>query len=88
MNKNNAKDYLPLVQALADGKQIQHSLPNSVFRDMGELRFDSPPERYRVKPEPREFWYNESYILTEKEYESEKWDKSGPFIKLIEVLDD
>ena len=26
MNKDNAKDYLPLVQALADGKQLQYLL--------------------------------------------------------------
>jgi hypothetical protein len=28
MNKDNAKDYLPIVQALADGKQIQRRMPH------------------------------------------------------------
>jgi hypothetical protein len=28
MNKDNAKDFLPIVQALADGKQIQRRMPH------------------------------------------------------------
>ncbi len=52
MNKDNAKDYLPLVQALAEGKQIQ-------IRDHGGWHDETNPnfvleiERYRIKPEPK-----------------------------------
>ncbi len=61
MNKDNAKDYLPLVQALADGKVIQVQL-NGVWKNAAEqIAFDGPPSDYRIKPEPREIWVNHYY---------------------------
>lgn len=63
MNKENAKDYLPLVQALADGKVIQYQYKradlSSDWMDLeSDVSFDQPAERYRIKPEPREIWAN------------------------------
>jgi hypothetical protein len=55
MNKENAKDYVPLVLALADGKTIQMKhLPSSWenWTDVQELGFSLTPDHYRVKPEP------------------------------------
>lgn len=59
MNANNAKDYLPLVQALADGRRIQYR-PVSVANwiDVDDLTDAHPADRYRIKPEPREIWFN------------------------------
>lgn len=55
MNKNNAAQYLPLVQALADGRVIRAR--NSGYPvEMGEVNFSLPPECYDIKPEPREWW--------------------------------
>lgn len=64
MNKYNAKDYLPLVQALADGKTIQAKYPVSMdsfdWRDCkGDIPFHGHASNYRIKPEPREIWVNE-----------------------------
>lgn len=61
MNSSNAKDYLPLVQALAEGKVIQgHMAYSGRWEDMsGDIRFDGPASDYRIKPEPREIWVNE-----------------------------
>lgn len=57
MNKENAALYLPLVQALSEGKVIQNKLSDGQWDDMGgEIIFCDPSERYRVKPEPRRFW--------------------------------
>ncbi len=61
MNKDNARDYLPLVQALADGKVIQGLYHRSNGeRDWisieGQVIFDAPASDYRIKPEPREIW--------------------------------
>ena len=54
MNAQNAKDYLPLVQAMAEGKTIQESSERSHYWSDGEdLVFDLPANRYRIKPEPR-----------------------------------
>jgi hypothetical protein len=55
MNKENAKDYLPLVQALADGKTIQFLNVNSNWNDCVRVDFNNEPRFYRIKPEPRIF---------------------------------
>ena len=56
MNKENAHLFLPLVQALAEGKTIQNISTNRAeWVDMDNLKFDGNPEDYRVKPEPREW---------------------------------
>ncbi len=56
MNKHNARDYLPLVQALAEGKTIQIKTDANVWEDREEVPFLCDPCVYRVKPEPREYW--------------------------------
>ena len=60
MNKDNAKDYLPLIQALAEGKQLQlwDGVERPVWTDCsGEISFMAESSFYRVKPkEPRECW--------------------------------
>lgn len=58
MTKENAKDYLPLVQALAEGKTIQNVDLKGSWRDLNDPAFADPPDRYRVKPEPLEVWLN------------------------------
>jgi hypothetical protein len=60
MTKDNAKDFLPLVQALADGKTIQgYYDPTMEWRDLKSPDFSNwPPDKFRIKPEPpkpREF---------------------------------
>jgi hypothetical protein len=58
MKKENAKDFLPLVQALADGKTIQfrHNASAPWVDMSSEFGFGYPLENYRIKPEPRE-WF-------------------------------
>lgn len=58
MNANNAKDYLPLVQALADGKVIQWLDRIRGWTDSIELSDSWPASDYRIKPEPKEIWLN------------------------------
>ena len=53
MNKDNAKEYLPLVQAFADGKTIQVLGKDGKWYDSKLI--NTPPSRYRIKPEPRTF---------------------------------
>lgn len=58
MNKESARGYLPLVQALADGKVIQHHGPHGWY-SVAAPSFDSPASDYRIKPEPigpQELW--------------------------------
>ncbi len=52
MNKDNAKDFLPLVQALSERKVIQLYYDNT-WHDHENIKFDSSPDKYRIKPTPR-----------------------------------
>lgn len=56
MNKENARDYLPLVQALAEGKTIQ-SIHNGEWFDLPNASFSGAANLYRIKPEPKKGWY-------------------------------
>lgn len=54
ITKANAKEWLPLLQAMADGKQIQHRTLNGQWIAVTALpTFDSQPSDYRIAPEPR-----------------------------------
>ncbi len=57
MNASNAKDYLPLVQALAEGKVIQ-VMDFGDWIDLQYVTFERRASSYRIKPEPREIWRN------------------------------
>ena len=58
MNEDNAKDYLPLVQALAEGKVIQSRMFSAdPWRDCHHPDFTMEISNYRIKPEPREKWF-------------------------------
>ncbi len=63
MNKDNAKDYLPLVQALADGRVIQRMGGFGKWIDCEDADFSCDPADYRIKPEPKEIWVNEYPFL-------------------------
>ena len=51
MTKDNAAQFLPLVQALAEGKTIQIRVGNK-WTDIDDPHFGNEVERYRVKPKP------------------------------------
>ena len=51
MNKDNAKYFLPLVKALADGKTIQKIDAFNRYEDKDEIEFTCAHDEYRIKPE-------------------------------------
>lgn len=62
MTKENAKDFLPLVQALAEGKTIQTLNYAMNWIDNPQLTFNHDIKYYRIKPEPpkpKDIWVNE-----------------------------
>lgn len=77
MNKDNAKDYLPLVQALVEGKVIQWRSHAGNWEDSRELSDAWGAENYRIKPEPKEIWinfYDSGYIGKPHSTQSEAYD--------------
>ena len=53
MNRNQAKQLLPIIQAYAEGKAIQINQPFSGWEDSYEPSFNGDPSIYRIKPEPK-----------------------------------
>lgn len=57
MNRQEAKELLPIIQAFAEGKTIQYYTnlaPHWVDIDPdGAANFSSHPSKYRIKPEPK-----------------------------------
>lgn len=52
MNKDNIKEYWPLLEALRDGKDVQLKC-GDYWENVYDLNFDLPPAGYRIKPEPK-----------------------------------
>ena len=87
MNQQNAKIFLPLIQAVADGKSIQVKGKDGKW--YGTSLNDPDPDRYRIKPEPRTFEIVRSK-LSGSIYSAETYDGSAPatweYITVMEVL--
>ncbi len=54
MTRERAKELLPIIQAYAEGKQVQTLIGNS-WDDISDPDFYAHT-KYRIKPEPREWW--------------------------------
>lgn len=97
MNRDQAKELLPIIQAFAEGKTIQARIPeNDHDFEVTEWTDCTAPDfievaEYRIKPLPREWWINPTVDDMKKQL-------SSPFeqpifipdcwIKVREVLDD
>jgi hypothetical protein len=91
MNKNNAAQYLPLLQALIEGKTLQLFL-DPEWVDRHEVDFSALPERYRIKPEPGDFYI--SFYKDGRVYDCQPVGQPieklalGTVIRVREILDD
>jgi len=56
MNRQQAAELAPIMQAFADGKEVQYvSTAKNKWADAHNPSFVTSV-KYRIKPEPREFW--------------------------------
>lgn len=52
MNRDQAKQFIPILQAFADGKTIEYySEVDEQWKPLSNPIFSYMPERYRIKPE-------------------------------------
>lgn len=93
MNASNAKDYLPLVQALAEGKEIEWMNMDDKWQVLLEPSFESDPSKYRIKPEPMEiilvlkdgsYGRRAYYSEDEAYFDGQKGEKLVKFREVIE----
>ena len=52
MTREEAKELLPIIQAWAEGKNIQF-LSDDEWHDINQADFTCYPDKYRIKPEPK-----------------------------------
>ena len=52
MTREEAKELLPIIQAYAEGKNIQF-LSDGEWHDINQTDFTCYPDKYRIKPEPK-----------------------------------
>ena len=52
MTREEAKELLPIIQAWAEGKNIQF-LCDGEWHDINQADFTCYPDKYRIKPEPK-----------------------------------
>lgn len=92
MNRDEAKQLLPIIQAFADGKTIQWFNDLGDWRDLKEASFHLPPDKYRIKPETikieyRRFLYKyinyRIYTCTSKE-EAKRIINNPCFVRWID----
>jgi len=89
MNRERAKELLPIIEAFANGEDIQtihHIDKNPEWQDSENLDFGSLCE-YRIKPKLREFWLdltNNEFIEADKG--SKYWGEEHGLIKVREIL--
>jgi hypothetical protein len=100
MNRENAHLFLPLVQALADGKTIQVYHPSrKQWEDSTNVEFIYRVDQYRIKPEPRKWvgmvtgrsWKaNEGPAIISIQFECDVNSMPDVYDKLMirEILDD
>lgn len=53
MDRQEAKELLPIIQAFADGKVIQFKKSSETWMDCNGISFIYSPKYYRIKPEPK-----------------------------------
>lgn len=91
MTQEQAKQLLPIIQAFAEGKQIQYKVIDDQWRDLHDTRFELNVTDYRIKPEPREFWIEilENSVLYKANAKSphHKTYENSEVIHVREILD-
>ncbi len=99
MNRERAKELLPIIQAFADGEDVQfrpyqynpdiEDVPNwSDLPEQEELMITFPADdyEYRIKPKPREFWIDlTDSTFIEADKGSKYWGEEHELIKVREI---
>lgn len=94
MNKEYAKQLLPIIQAWVNGKIIQYrgiEEKDGWYDVHSENSIDmfNPTVKWRIKPEPREFWLvvfrDNSYLATKSLHETFTYKQAG--LEIIHVIE-
>jgi hypothetical protein len=96
MKAETVVKYWTFIEALKDGKVVEHRMPGSVFWcPIVDPSFKDPPECYRVAAELKELWavYQGGVlqVIRETKEDAENWSSSETeyaIVKMREVRED
>ncbi len=83
MNREQAKELLPIIKAYADGKEIEIRSDNE-WRVLADPNFGGNTKSYRVKLEPRVIFVDNETNKIVGPHGAARWQVT----KFIEVLED
>lgn len=93
MNRERARELLPIIEAFANGEEIQVNSDVLGWTSYTELSFNERAEDYRIKPKPREFWISNFPEGDSRSNHRTVYDGKGPphrstqWIKVREIED-
>lgn len=91
ITKENAKDYLPLIKALSEGKEIEYKDYKDEWGVIEKFTFSDEPSHYRIKPEikHRPFKSKEECWEEMKKFQPFSWvkDKYTDQYSIISILE-
>jgi len=95
MTKDNIHQYWPFLEAIRDGKILEHRPGAGEWVRLTNPEFSDPPEHYRVVVEPKELWAvyqgNVLQVIRETKEDAENWSSSETkytIVKMREVRED
>lgn len=94
MTRDEAKQFLPIIQAYADGETIQVKGHDGKWFDNDQINFTSKPNTYRIKPKPQVIYVNVypantgGYSYDTREMAKRYCTPHGITKKFIEVMDE
>lgn len=93
MTRDEAKQLLPIIEAYANGEEVQYKDLNDDWYTRDDLRFAGNPNRYRIKPKPHVIYVNmyagvDCFAHTTREEAEFNISGGGVTKKFIEVMDD
>lgn len=95
MNRERAKELLPIIEAFANGEDIQGRRSGAAWIDTNDdPQFQTSFFEWRIKPSPRQFWVNIypsgvgfDCFATEQEANLKPGTDRSECIKLTEVIE-
>lgn len=94
MTPEHAKQLLPIITAFAEGKAVQYKPEAGEWEDCINPTFSMPMHKYRIRPEPRE-WFANIYLSgsgylheTENDSASARGNSKAETIRVREIIED
>ena len=84
MNRQQAKEFLPIIKAFAEGKEIECRVEDKWYKLL-EICNETNPQDYRIKPEYRPFKDAEECFEEMKKHQPFAWikDKQQQYFNII-----